>query len=75
VPMAGGGLYWCDERPDQREFVLGFDSNDLHKRNLFTETVKHLQEAGWLVPEKAIQDVRELTVLALDGDNAVLPEW
>src|SRR4029077_11093706 len=57
VPMAGGGLYWCDERPDQREFVVGFDSNDSHKRNLFTETIKHLQEAGWLVPEKATQDV------------------
>ena len=74
VPMAGGGLYWCDERPDQREFVLGYDSNDLHKRNLFTETLKYLQEAGWLVPERSTQDLRELTALAMDGDKAVLPK-
>jgi cytidine deaminase len=68
------GLYWCDARPDQREFVIGYESNDLHKRNLFTDTVKHLQEAGWLVPEKATTDVRKLTAEALDGDKAVLPK-
>jgi deoxycytidylate deaminase len=34
VPRAGGGLYWAGDKPDMREFVLGFDSNDLNKRNL-----------------------------------------
>lgn len=74
VPMAGGGLYWCDERPDQREFVLGYDSNDLHKRNLLADTLKHLQQAGWLVPEKTTTDVRKLTEEALDGEKPVLPK-
>jgi len=74
VPMSGGGLYWCDQRPDQREFVLGYDSNDLHKRNLLSDTLKHLQDAGWLVPEKARTAVKQLTGLALDGDKPVLPK-
>lgn len=74
VPMAGGGLYWCDQCPDQREFVVGYDSNDLHKRNLFSDTVKHLQQAGWLVPDKATKNVRDLTALAFDGSKPILPQ-
>ena len=74
VPMSGGGLYWCDQRPDQREFVLGYDSNDLHKSNLLSDTLKHLQDAGWLVPDKATTPVKRLTAMALDGDNPVLPK-
>lgn len=73
VPMAGGGLYWCDERPDQREFVLGYDSNDLHKRSLLGDTLKYLQQAGWLTPEQSRKSVSELTGAALDGDKPALP--
>ncbi len=31
VPRAGGGLYWCDDKPDMREWILGYDSVDEHK--------------------------------------------
>jgi len=74
VPKARGGLYWCGEIPDQRECVLGYDSNDLHKRNLLTDTLKHLQAAGWLAPEKARTELRKLTREAFDGEKPVLPE-
>ena len=48
VPRAGGGLYWCGDRPDMRQFQLGSDSNDDHKRSLIVDTLTRLRDAGWL---------------------------
>jgi cytidine deaminase len=53
VPKAGGGLYWCGDSPDGREFrsvqESGADlveSNYRQIKNLITETIKLLKNAG-----------------------------
>jgi deoxycytidylate deaminase len=39
VPQAGGGLYWPGSR-DRRDFVLGFDSNDLMRSKILEEIMR-----------------------------------
>ena len=68
---AGGGLYWCDDKPDMREFVLGKDSNDEHKKNLIADTLKRLKDAGWLSPEQSKKSPSELTTDVLAGKKPV----
>ncbi|HXA79209.1 MAG TPA: anti-phage dCTP deaminase [Candidatus Acidoferrales bacterium] len=72
VPRAGGGLYWCEDKPDMREFVLGRDSNDEHKRNLIADTLMRLQQAGWLAPAKSKTKGGDLVKDALAGDMPAL---
>jgi len=74
VPKAGGGLYWCDDKPDRREFMEGYDSNDEHKRHLLADTLQYFQRAGWLNPEKSKAEIRSLVGAALDGKDAILPQ-
>lgn len=68
VPKAGGGLYWCGDRPDVREFVRGFDSNDAHKRTLIADTLKRLIQKKWLDPAFTNVDLETLV------DNSVAPD-
>jgi cytidine deaminase len=72
VPKAGGGLYWCDDKPDMREFVRGTDSNDEHKQNLVADTLRRLREGGWLNPSKDSTSLPELVRAALSGSTPVL---
>jgi cytidine deaminase len=74
VPKAGGGLYWCDDIPDRREYVSGVDSNDEHKRILITDTLRLLQKAGWLSSEKNKLPPTELASLAMSGAAPAIPE-
>jgi cytidine deaminase len=74
VPKAGGGLYWSDDKSDNREFRLGFDTNDEQKRNLIAETLGILQRAEWLAPGQAAMTVDQLVKLALDPIKPVLPK-
>jgi deoxycytidylate deaminase len=82
VPKAGGGLYWCGDNPDGREFRRAQESsedykesNHNHIRNLLTDTFNHLRSAGWLDPKKApTSDVNQLVDLALAGTGAVIPK-
>jgi deoxycytidylate deaminase len=39
VPKAGGGTYWSDDMLDAREYTLGWDSNDLRKKELLEEVI------------------------------------
>jgi cytidine deaminase len=68
VPKAGGGLYWSDDKPDRREFVEGFDSNDQHKRNLVADTLRSLQTAGWLNMERSTQPIQQLVEESMKPD-------
>lgn len=70
VPKAGGGLYWAGDRPDQREFVLGEDSNDKHKRNLLADLLSRLQGEGWLSPVKSGAKIDDLVQEALDNEKS-----
>jgi cytidine deaminase len=72
VPKAGGGLYWCGDSPDNREFRSGVDGIEEQKRNLIAETLRLLKEKGWLENEKAGLSTDQLVALALDPENPVL---
>jgi len=72
VPRAGGGLYWCDDKPDMREFMRGGDSNDTHKRNLVADTLMRLQKAGWLNVEMTSLNIKDLVNEALREESPVL---
>jgi cytidine deaminase len=72
VPRAGGGLYWCDDKPDMREFVRGFDSNDEHKRNLICDTLIRLRQSGWLSSEQSTKSAAKLLEDVLFGEKPVL---
>ena len=76
VPRADGGLYWCGDKPDGREFNSvqqssneHIESNHKQIRNLVTDTLKHLKSAGWLVASKAELSTHALADLALSGDK------
>ncbi len=72
VPRAGGGLYWCDDKPDMREFLRGTDSSDEHKQNLVADTLRRLKESGWLEASKSSLSVPELVKQILSGNTPVL---
>jgi cytidine deaminase len=72
VPKAGGGLYWCGDTPDNREFQSGLDGIEEQKRNLIAETLQILNEKGWLEKDKAALSTDRLVALAIDPVNPVL---
>ncbi len=74
VPKAGGGLYWCGDKPDRREFRLRADSGDQQKRELVAETLKILKDAGWLGPAHSSMNIEELVGAALHPVNPVIPK-
>jgi deoxycytidylate deaminase len=74
VPKALGGLYWCDDKPDNREFRLGVDSNEEQKRNVIAETLGILQRAGWFGPIQSAKSIDDLIKEALDPNKPVIPK-
>jgi deoxycytidylate deaminase len=70
VPKAGGGLYWAQDEPDQRDFVLGYDSNDKRKRNLLADLLERLKNEGWLSEDKSKSKTEDLLKLALGETSA-----
>lgn len=70
VPKPGGGLYWAGDNPDHREFALGEDANDRHKKGLLQDLLKRLQQEGWLHPEKSNLDPAALAERALDEETS-----
>ncbi len=80
VPKAGGGLYWCGDAPDGREFSVAqsssepyIESNQRHIRNLVTDTLKYFKAASWLDSKKSELEIDELVDLALSKQNPALP--
>ena len=74
VPKSGGGLYWCDDVPDHRDFKLGFDTNDQIKVNIVAEILSLLKDAGWFSEEKSKESLEDLVSAALVGKLRVLPK-
>jgi deoxycytidylate deaminase len=68
VPKAGGDLYWTGDTPDQRDFVLGFDSNDKGKRNLLGDLFERLKKEGWL-KEKISEEPSEKLLARAIGES------
>ncbi len=74
VPAVGGGSVWDCEvqngRPDNRDFVIGYDSSVRMAHELIAEVFSRLQEEGWLSPERSGADVDELAQEALRKGEA-----
>lgn len=51
VPRANGGTYWDLEEPDYRDVRLGYDPNDMLKKELLRDLFDRLSNAGLLSPE------------------------
>lgn len=48
VPKFGGGLYWPEDATDGRDFRIGHDTNVLFRRDLVTQMMVRLRDAGLL---------------------------
>lgn len=74
VPKAHGGLYWCGDNPDGREFNVAqqsgndyVESNHRQIQNLVTDTLKYLKAASWLDRSKANLPIGKLADMAFAG--------
>lgn len=74
VPKAGGGLYWCGDSPDNREFQFGADGIEEQKKALIAETLQILNKKGWLTEEKSRLPTDELVTLAIGPTDPILPK-
>jgi cytidine deaminase len=50
VPRAGGGLYWCGDEPDMRDFQLGFDSAAKFRNKIIAELAAKFLKEQWTPP-------------------------
>ena len=69
VPRPGGGAYWTGDSGDQRDHVIGSDSNDEIKRRLLQIFSLRIKRADWLVDGKALLTDSELLTEALEIDD------
>lgn len=69
VPKSGGGFYWPDSIPDERDFKKGIDSMSEHRGQVIRELLARLDKANLLKLErdKIVSDVAEEL---LSGDLA-----
>ncbi len=72
VPKAGGGLYWTDDTPDQRDFVLGYDSNDKSKRNLLGDLFERLKKESWFSERLNGTSIEDLLAIAIGTPRSFL---
>jgi deoxycytidylate deaminase len=54
VPKAGGGQYWPEDKPDKRDFQLGYDSNVRYRDAALAEAFQQLEEQGLLSTSAAL---------------------
>lgn len=71
VPRAGGGLYWPGDR-DFRDFQVGYDTSARVRKEILSEILQRLQEAGWLAQSKSNEEIDLLVKAALRGGNNAL---
>jgi deoxycytidylate deaminase len=70
VPKAGGGLYWCDDDHDMRDFRLGYEVSDKIKRRVLGDVIRRFQSRGWLAEDKKQLKIEELVEKAFSEDSA-----
>ncbi len=58
VPKSGGGLYWPDDKPDMRDFKLGYDTSDKLKSMTLSEILERFCNDGstWFTKDKTEMD-------------------
>jgi len=54
VPKAGGGQYWPEDKPDKRDFQLGYDSNTRYRDAAIAEAFQQLQTQSLLASDAAL---------------------
>lgn len=54
VPKAGGGQYWPEDKPDKRDFQLGYDSNTRYRDAALAEAFQQLQTQSLLASNAAL---------------------
>jgi len=52
VPRAFGGTYWSGEEPDFRDVRLGYDPNEILKKDVIRDLLERLSEAGLLTKDE-----------------------
>ena len=55
VPKAGGGQYWPEDKPDKRDFQLGYDSNVRYRDAALGEAFQELQNRNLLASNAALE--------------------
>jgi len=69
VPKAGGGLYWCSDESDNRDFRRGHDSGARFKRDILAEVLRRLSDGNWLAEKKMERGVKALVDDLLTGES------
>ncbi len=72
VPRAGGGIYWYEDEPDARDHIIGHDSSDAMRREMFGDIVQRLKDNNWLAEDKREQSIPELVKTLLEGKTALM---
>ncbi|HLZ43404.1 MAG TPA: anti-phage dCTP deaminase [Candidatus Sulfotelmatobacter sp.] len=72
VPKAGGGLYWCDDDSDMRDFRLGYEVSDKIKRRVLGDVIARFRDKGWLSEDKLQTPVGELVEQAFAEERSAL---
>lgn len=70
VPKAMGGSVWAGEKPDYRDFQLGYDSSAIMKEEIVAEVFKSLRDNRWLSAKIQKFQPQELAEKVLYGDAA-----
>src|SRR6266700_1457919 len=73
VPRAGGGLYWYEDKPDKRDFKLGYETSDRIKRRVLGDLIARMKDQKWLIEEKLKCPVEQLVDEAFgDSPNSLM---
>lgn len=72
VPKAGGGLYWSEDKPDKRDFRLGYEVSDRMKRRVLGDMISRLKDRKWLASDRQDLDVEQLITEALAEDSGAM---
>lgn len=67
VPRAGGGIYWCTDERDGRDFLRGEESSDVSRQLMAEDIIKRLARAGWLNAGTMAQPIPDLARTALSS--------
>jgi deoxycytidylate deaminase len=65
VPKPNGGQYWVDDKPDFRDFRIGYDENARQKLSIITDLIQSLRDHDWLKEEFAVKKPEELARAAV----------
>lgn len=74
VPRAGGGLYWADDRPCNRDFERGEDANVRVKKDLVVDALKRLENGKLLRNLTEGESIEKLATSLLFQAPAVLAD-